>query len=161
MVRNLIFISSLLFLFSCAGGDPNDAPKGDPGIMRFFEKFPRSQFMDLQLGSPIEEAKGYLAENGFELTEEESLRYKHEQEEIEVIIPDGQNIYSMKVFIYNPTDIKEADKLDRLFLDNASENSSNPEFSYYLFHGNNNEYSLTMFTQPDFIRLEYELKSSH
>ena len=117
--------------------------------------------MDLQLEQSLEESKNYLDEKGFELTQEESLRFNHTQEEVEVIIQDGPMLYAMKVFIYNPTDIKESERLNQLFLDHALENSSNSEFSYYLFHGNDKEFSLTMFTQPDFIRLEYELESSH
>lgn len=161
MVKQLFFIF-LLALVACQSEHANEpSAEEEVGILRFFEKFPEIQFMEIRLGESTHGMSEHLTKKGFEKKEDVSVWLLNEKEGVEIIMPNEEKINSMKVFINNENDIQESKRLVDFLRQKATSSKVSADFSFFEFENSNQYFSLTLFEQPEFIRLSYQLKTAH
>lgn len=149
----------ILIAFAC-GSEPSHSEETIEGIEgKYFPGFPGTHFQHVVLGSSLFVAKTTLEEKGYHPKDDQSNHYVNEQHETEVILPDSDLLYNFKVFFFAEEDINNVSEFKELFSTNAVEEHASEEFSIYKFNSISQEFSITLFQQADFIRLNYELKS--
>ncbi|MEZ4922385.1 MAG: hypothetical protein R2780_04370 [Crocinitomicaceae bacterium] len=156
-------LAIILFLTSCEFGEEKKAVPADgtSKVDRFFPRFPDQQFEFICLGDETSVIIEKLEKEGYELKPDHQNQFRNELKEIEVIIPETNAVNSFRVFLYNKYDITCYEEFVTFFSSRSKTKNLSNEFSVFEFETEEMEFTITIFQQPDFIRLNYELKTQH
>jgi hypothetical protein len=160
-VRFIPFIFLFVLFYGCHSAkeeNPNSADDAS-GIMRHFPNFPENHFKEIRLGDETENTSVQLEKNGFKRIEDQPNHFQ--SEEMEIILNEGPKLNAFRLFLFNSKDIEEQQEMIDFFSKEAKSKSISKEFSAFEFETADQVFSITIFIQPDFIRLNYELKTSH
>ena len=150
-----------LVLIACSPSKEENEASELTGVATFFPDFPKKQYKSLVLGDSIQKIEVLLAESGYEEQKNNQRHWKNESWQTEVILPESDIMYEFKVFIYDEKLIGQGEEFKSFFEQRSSQASSGREFSVFYFTSSKASFNVTLFEQPKFIRLQYELKSSH
>jgi hypothetical protein len=154
----------LLFaLSSCMGDHIEDAAPADKSteVYRYFPYFPDQHFDVIKLGETTAEVESKLRNNGYKAKLNQPGQFKNEAKQIEVILPEAPTIQSFRVFLYRENDIADYDDFVDYFSKSSATKSISNEFSVFDFETLEQDFTISIFKQPDFLRLNYELNTSH
>ena len=160
-MKHLIFCFLGLLMIACSSGSVEEREDELTGIAVFFPKFPEKHYKSLTLGDSIQKIEYHLGDEGYEEQVDNPFHYKNNNWQTEVILPDTDIIFEFKVFIYNEKYLTKANEFEEFFEQRAIESSFGEAFSVFSFVSKKRDFQVTLFEQPEFIRLHYELKSSH
>lgn len=160
-MKYLILALIPFLIFSCAGNDHSDSENEIETIGdKYFPQFPSKQFHDVIFGRSFTEAESALKDHGYSSKDEQPNHFVNDNLQTEVILCENDLLQEFKVFFFNQEDLKSADEFRALFSKHANEEFPSPEFCVYNFNYLSKAFSVTLFEQPDFIRLNFELKSA-
>lgn len=160
-MKKLIYCFLAVILFGC--GDENSNSENTERVLLadiYFPNFPKAHFQGLILGSQYTAATKTLEDQGYSQKENQQTHYVNDELQIEVILIQNSLLQSFKVFFFNEEDLVRIDEFRNFFGQIAMEEFPSRDFCVYNFKNSTQEFSVTMFIQPDFIRLHYELQSS-
>lgn len=147
--------------FACTSTPTVEESAEQNEIDIFFPDFPECQYKTLALGDSVQVLIEHLRKEGYLEFNHQRGHWKNEKSETEVILPDAPVAYEFKVFFYSIRDINKSEKFKHFFEDRATESHFGNEFSVYKVSGSSKEFNVTLFEQPEFLRLNFELKSKH
>jgi hypothetical protein len=159
------FLFSLLItgLIGCSGNHSNeDVLKDKRNHPLFaFNDFPDSLFYGVYFDQPIEEAKQNLLENGFALIDSSgSFYYRKTTDSTEVILAPPAKIRSLKIILKSTDYLQSKEDLLVLFRARSGSFHTAPEFSVLDFMTKDFSFKLSVFSQKNFIRLNFEKRTS-
>ena len=141
--------------------EPAEPADGSNKVDRFFPRFPDQQFEFICLGDETKKVIEDLNKNGYELKADQQNQFRNDARQIEIILPQADIVYSFRVFLFKKYDISCYEQFLIFFTRWAKSKSISDEFSVFDFETEEQDFSITIFHQPDFIRLNYELKIAH
>ena len=147
---------------SCSDQAANNTTTTTSREVRFpaFTNFPEKQFEDLSLGMETDRFKQTLQRSGFDVEPQtDSNQYYRSADSTLIILSGDQPIVkSFKVFLYAELYRTGFDDLTSFLGEHAHEKAQNHLFASFQINGKTNRFGLTIFLQPDFIRLLFTLK---
>ena len=162
-MRFLLVILIGISIVGCsAKPEPASEEITDPNsIKRFFKDFPEKQFLDVTLGEELAaNIEGIVAYN-YQKSPDQPNHFVNNQTNIEVVFADADITNAFKVFFYNDNEIGQAQEFSDFFTDQAISTSQSAAFSVFEIETLENDFSVTLFEQQDFLRLSFELKRKH
>ena len=160
-MKKLIVFLAPLFFVACSGDSSDESVEKDTIANQYFKGFPGMHFQEtIILSSTYTVVGKRLGEQGYEQKEEQTLHFVNNELQTEVILGEDDLIWDFKVFFFSEKDLERAIEFRDFFSKNAAEEFPSNDFCVYTFEYFAQVFSVTLFEQPDFIRLHYELKSA-
>lgn len=162
-IPGFLFSFFILLLVGCTGGqagediqtDQNDHP------LFAFNDFPDSLFYGVYFGQPFEDSQQNLRQNGFELRDSSgSFYYTKFADSTEVIIAPIAKIKSLKIILKSDNYLKSKEDLLLLFKAKSYTFDSAAGFSVFDYKTKEFDFKLSVFSQENFMRLNFEQKAS-
>lgn len=162
IISRVLAFSSLFFLISCGNSESENSPETEaPDQFPAFDDFPDSLFYGVNFGQTVQETETELLSLNFELNDSSGSKYfVNKLDSTEFILPDKSKLTSFKVFLYSSHYLKNKQTLLNRFEINASETSMSEEFSVFQFVLDSVDFKLSVFSQQDYLRLNFEERVS-
>lgn len=126
-----------------------------------FNDFPDSLYHGIYFGITTEETTNWLDDHNFRLLDSSGLwRYVNDIDSTEFLVPFTPELRSFKIILNGSDYLKGVNDLTALFQAKAVSADFSSEFDIYEFVTGKNEFKLSVFKQPEYIRLNFELKMS-
>ena len=161
MIRHLIIVFSLLLFVSCDESTSSEtAIEEQPPEL--FSNFPEQPFLDIEWAESNIDVEEKLFAQGFQLQPGSEDHFYNSEKKIEFVIAEfSTHLVGFKVFLKGEEDLLKKDEYSRFFERFSTENDVTPQFSTYKIDTPLQEYKVTVYSQDDFLRFEFILKSSH
>lgn len=161
-LRAGFYLFLICFTVSCSGSLVSGTESGEPvNPLAGFTDFPDSLFEGLYLGQPLADARNNLLQNGFEAVDSSgSFNYWRQGDSIEVIVPDAAKIRTLKIMLHSTACLAAKQRLLNGFSASAERARQSAQFSVFDYQCNDLDFKLTVFSQKDFIRLNFEQQIS-
>ena len=130
-------------------------------IDSLFPHFPSQQFISIELGDELELFQEKLNTEGFKLKAEQSNHYINKELEAELVLPELGGSDQFKVFLFAEQDLEASEDIKDFFSKSAVAKNVSNDFSIFEFETQTKDFSITLFQQSDFLRLHFELKTTH
>jgi hypothetical protein len=157
----LFYVLLSLLLFACSADETENKIKSETGrLENYFPNFPEVQFQNIQLGDSMNYIRGILETEEYCAKIARPNHFKSLDSEVEIILPESDVLNNFKVFFYHEDDIEQKEQFLSFFSENSEEESTSNEFSYFTFKTQKAHFSITLFEQEDFLRLNFELKTT-
>lgn len=158
-MRSFLVVAVLLLLNGCKN---HQAPESgaEPDELPGFAHFPDTLFYGICWNAPTVDARNRLVENKFDLIDSSGTwRYQNVADSTEVLLPQEADVRAFKVCLYSQVYLRNEDKLMLLFENSASTKEISPFLSVFEYDLSNERFKLSVFVQPELIRLNFELKT--
>lgn len=161
-LRTLVLLVILGFAFeSCSSSDSqnDESASQESNVFPEFTNFPNKQFLSIQLGMQTVNAEEILKANDFIMHYgEDSKYYIRSNDSIEVILPESETLYELKIFIKKSHYLAKTDDFKSFLGKNASNTNKKTNLIILEFKDIDKPFKLNYFKQKDFIRLKFTLK---
>ena len=152
-----------LLLNSCSSGTSqeglSDNLSRDP--LAAFSHFPDSLFNGLHFDQPFADACDDLQQNSFTCIDSSgAFRYYKQSDSTEVVLPYQQRLSGLKVILRSASYRNHQSRLLQAFALTSADKQATADFSIFSYDLATIDFKLTVFTQPGFIRLNFELEKS-
>lgn len=162
MNRVCILFGFILLLVACTNNDtPNTKEANATALFPEFENFPKSLYYDLTFDFDDTQINTFLIEHEFILSSEAgSSYYVRAIDSTQLILPAKGNLNSFKLVLKGQKYLANFNELLEIFKSSSSEASLGKDFSIFTVTDKAEGFKLTVFSQPDFIRLHFINKRS-
>ncbi|UKN00593.1 hypothetical protein K6119_12720 [Paracrocinitomix mangrovi] len=160
-MTRILTVLLLVITVGCGSESENTESQKQEGALVHFNDFPEYQFDGIKLGDDLKSGQHFLADNGYEEKTNQVGHFWNDSLQIEVILSDEVRINQFKVFFFEEETVQNADVLKNFFTEKAKSSSLSEEYSVFEFESENSKFSLTLFSQNDILRIQFQLKSSH
>jgi spore coat protein CotF len=113
------------------------------------------------MGQKTEFAVANLQNAAYVVKSDQPQHHLNEANNVEVVIPDSDVLMGFKVFLMDEKDIQQRSIISEFFDKHSVSSEKSETFSVYAFKSENLEFTTSLFAQKEFLRLNFELKSSH
>lgn len=153
----------LFFLLWCACGSKNEIVNGSIEYRpKGFELFPDTLFEGLYMEMSSHELKSILTQKNFVMVDSStSLVFVRNIDSSQILTNKGEMLTEFKVYLKSNELLSQRDEMMSLFYSFASEKSVSSEYSIYYFNDAKKPFKLTFFSQPEYIRLNFEKQKSY
>lgn len=153
-------------MLSCNDNENDETTSDNPVqttvIFPDLADFPQQQFKTVELNTDRLAIIDRLKQMPVELiAEEEVAHFYFPADSTEIILPNATVINEFKVVLRSSLYLNETSELNGLFKENSTETRSDSTFSIYSYSTQRYDFKVSVFTQPQFIRLHYQLINSH
>lgn len=153
-------LALLALMISCSGSSETDEAEQRTFTEEYFPQFPGLHFRNVALGTTDFVAKTTLEKEGYREKSGHTLHFENTNDQTEVVFPDDDLLYSFKVFFFAEEHLAKAEEIKSLFDQYAVEAHTSDSFSVWSFDTIAIQFKITLFEQPELLRLHYELKSA-
>ncbi|MBK9190612.1 MAG: hypothetical protein IPM77_03410 [Crocinitomicaceae bacterium] len=163
-MSRIVAIAVLFSAFvSCTSDEQSSELKTDSSKdpLEAFNDFPDSLFHGIYFGQTTEETTRWLDNHHFRLLDSSGLwRYINDVDSTEFLVPLTPELRSFKIILNGYDYLNGVNGLKALFQAESVSADFSSEFDIYEFVTGKNEFKLSVFKQPEYIRLNFELKIS-
>jgi hypothetical protein len=159
-----------LVLFACSDNSKADVQENNTSLAEentvhpypAFLNFPEKQFKSIYLGETCDQLENEIAKLPVEvIAEEEDNYFYFPADSTELIVPNTIVLNEFKVFLRSRNYLDNYSEFDRFLADLATDEAVDDTFTVYYYETAKADFKLTLFSQPNSIRIHFLMTKLH